>query len=224
MQLFSSTGGRTWSGLSTLDAPVRWKGVTPTFGQFLSLALCLMAVLNVWSHAATVAWDAVAGATGYRVYRSQGVGPFQMAVQTPATQTTAQVSFDATERTRVYATTLQGTAESGPSNVVTNTPVVQPPEPPTVPGAPEIIYVNRITGSRIDLGWATKDLTSVSQVWRSQDSQAWTMMITLGPGSLHWSDGNAQKRKTHSYRIVSCTQFGCSPASAAVTYPGKGTE
>lgn len=182
--------------------------------------------------AATISfvWDPVATATGYWLWRSSGTQPFSRILS--ASTNTATWQSEDTNIQRFYVTATNIAGESPSSNVVTNFPIIVVPPPTntppstnpppiTVPEAPEIMYVNRITGNRIDLGWATKDLESRSQVWRSMEGQEWRLMANLSPGNLHWSDTSAQQRKSYSYRVQSCTIAGCSPFSSTVTYPPK---
>lgn len=226
LPLSSTTAGRRWSGSCRSAAPTFYRAQAAfTCLQFLTLALCAMVVLIVWSQAiaatVTLAWDAspTPEVTGYRVYRSLGNGPFEPILQ--VTNLTAQAAVSDTNSTRFYVKAYTSAAlESEPSNTVTNLPTAPPPDPPTAPGQPTIIYVNRISGMRVDIGWATKDLTSTSQLWRMVDSQPWRLIGTLTPGNLHWSDTSAHHRRTFSYRVASCNNIGCSPFSSVASLPG----
>lgn len=190
-------------------------------GLLAAVDLCLWCQANAgWVR---LEWDAISKATGYRVYQSRDGAAFEKVMDVTATNATVTLATNAVS-TRFYVTSWNTAGESGPSNTVTNVvPIVTepPPEPPTAPGAPEIIGIQRINGNRLDVAIATKDLTSTTQVWRSMEGSSWRLMTTLAPSVLHWSDTGAQQRKAFAYRAASCNQFGCSPFSVEAEFPPK---
>lgn len=195
--------------------------------------LCVLGLFSAASRSATVTlgWDrSTTTNVTYKLYQAAPTANFSP-VQYGLTTNIATVTGVSTNiPTLWYVTAVAANGlESTPSNTVTNVPVfvptptnTPPVDPPMAPESPWILYVNRVTGSRLDVGWATKDLSSVSQVWRMSSMEStFRLVATLPAGTLHWSDNNAQQKKDFSYRVVSCSNYGCSQPSATVTYPAK---
>lgn len=208
LQSCSTTAGPKWYGSSRSEDLTRSLSNGRTgFGcrKYLSLALCVMVASTVWSHTSTVtlAWSPSpdSDVTGYRLFRSLGNAPFEPVKQVTGLSTQATASD--TSSTRFYVKALRGTVEAVPSNIVTI-------NPPTVQSAPAITSVQRISTTRVDLGWTMQE-PATSQVWRATEGAEWRLMATLTPGNLHWNDTSAHRRRSYSYRV--CNNAGCSPAS-----------
>lgn len=226
----TSTAGRTWSGSTPSRGSSRCGSSgsrrSPRLLRSLLLALCTTVVLSVWFQAiaATVSlvWNPSLETAGYRVYRSQGDEAFQRVMETATTNATAEVSSNVP--TRFYITAFNAVGESGPSNVLTNTPITEPP-PPTnppplvpLPKEPQIIWMNVVNPHRLDIGWTAFEMGAVTWVERSVDGGNWQRMATLAPGVMHWSDTSFWKKRDHSYRLKSCIEYGCSGYSTVKTY------
>lgn len=93
------------------------------------MCLCMLWLGHGNLDAATLnlAWDASAGASGYRVWTSVGTAAFVASGTVNAPATTMTVTASDTQTTRYYVTAFNSAGESVPSNTVTNTPAVAPP-------------------------------------------------------------------------------------------------
>ena len=163
------------------------------------LALCFMALFSAWSHAAsvTLTWDGVDGVSGYRLYRSYGVGAFEPLARQTNIGAEAQVS--ATDSTRFYVVSYSlDLTESNPSNVVTNMPAIVP-QPVPVPSAPFLKATGVSAPRRVDLSW-TGRYDSSTEVERSIKAAPFERIATLPPGTLFYTDP-VRKRRDYRYRV-----------------------
>ena len=222
---FSITAGKIWSGLSlsaVLTRAVRGRAAKTGKPAYRLLSLCVMVCSLVLCQAQTVtlAWDAVAEATGYKLYQSLAGGPWNIAIT--ATTTSAAVPV-LTNSTRYYVISWNSAGESAPSNLVTNTLSLPPPTnppPAALPATPIDLHANLVQGHRLDVSWSS-DPAASTEVWRAMEGSSYRLMATVPPGTMHYSDTSFQKRKAYIYYVRSCNAAGCSPASNTLVYSNQ---
>jgi hypothetical protein len=134
------------------------------------------------------------------------------------TGTSASATASDTEQTRFRVTALNASGESGPSNTVTNTPVIAPP--PTNLAAPTNLRAVLVTPHRIDLEW-TSSLTAATEVERAYLNAPFAKIATVSAGTLHYSDTSAFKKNSYMYRARSVNAGGPSPYSNSAYFYGQ---
>ena len=161
-----------------------------------------------------VAWQDVAGESGYRVQRSlDGVtGWVQVG-------TTGQdvVSFSdtglAASTTYFYRVVASnGSGDSAPSAVVNATTATPPPE------APAGVTAVAVASSQVDVAWLDVAGESGYAVQRSPDGlSGWVQVGTTGQDVVSFSDTGLAVSTTYFYRVVASNSSGDSPPSAGVS-------
>lgn len=181
--------------------------------------LCLLvSLLCCGLNAATIAWDASANATGYRLWRSIGSAPFSAVVT--VTATSATVSTDTTQSNRFYVTAFNLAAESQPSAIVTVSPVPsEPPPTSNLPPAP-VLRANRINGGRLDLGF-TGVPDAVTEIERSIEGAPFTRIAIVPAGVLHYSDTSVRKKYDYRYRSRARNNYGYSNFSNELIFSSR---
>lgn len=222
---FSTTAGKTWSASSRLAVLTRVaRGRAGRTGKLvyrlLSLFVMGFSLVLCRGQTVTLGWDAVAEATGYRLYQNLA-GGWSLAIGVTTTNATVPTEIGSTQ---YYVTSWNLVAgESGPSNVVTNTVIAPPPTNPppvTVPATPTDLHANLVQGHRLDIVWAS-DPTAATEVWRAMEGSSYQLLAIVPNGTMHYSDTSFQKRKAYIYYVRSCNSAGCSPASNTLVYSSR---
>jgi len=161
-----------------------------------------------------VAWQDVAGESGYRVQRSANgsTGWTQVGTTDSDVVSFSDVGLAAstTYFYRVVATSLNG--DSAPSAVVSATTLAPPP-----PAAPAGVAATAMSPSQIDVTW--QDVTGEDGyvVQRSLNGSAgWTQVGTAGQDVESFSDTGLSAATTYYYRVVATSPNGDSAPSAVV--------
>lgn len=175
----------------------------------VALVMLLLTAFQAQAATATLTWDAVTNATGYKVLTAVGTGAFALAAAGSATTATLQVNTNVLTRFQVVAT--NATSESLPSNVVTNFPFI--PTPPL--SAPMNLRITQVQARRYDVGFSA-DAKASTDVERSDNNAPFTVIDTLPPGTMHTST-QLQKRKRYAFRARSFNAATNSPYSPIVT-------
>jgi titin len=167
-----------------------------------------------------VAWQDVAGESGYRVQRSpDGLSGW---VQVGATGQ-GVVSFSdtglAVSTTYFYRVVAgNGGGDSAPSAVVSATTAAPPPPPPSAPEAPSGVTAVAVSSSQVDLGWQDVAGESGYTVQRSLNGvSGWDQVGTTGQDVVSFSDTGLAASTAYFYRVVASNGGGDSPPSAVVS-------
>lgn len=163
----------------------------------------------------TLTWDAVVGATGYRIERSlDGINWSTIATTTDRSRTDGNLAAETTYFYRVFATNAGGTSlASNPASATTiPAPVTPTPPPPTAtaPDAPSDLTVAVINKSKARLTWT--DLSNNETgfvIERSTDGVNWTVVAITAADITTWDDV-VNTRSTLFYRVSATNAAGAS--------------
>lgn len=179
----------------------------------------------------TIAWNAVSGATSYKVRRANSVGgPYTNAVVDLAV--TNYTDFPLSNGTNYYyiVTAIKSLAESGDSIVVSATPQA----PPLLPAAPT--YLNATAGdAQVSLNWTAPAVTTGYIISRSTTSTGGFVPVANPGAGNSFTDTNLVNGTTYYYSVTATNADGASPGSApasatpaqtfaqwsATTFPGQ---
>ncbi|KRE64798.1 polysaccharide lyase family 8 super-sandwich domain-containing protein [Paenibacillus sp. Soil750] len=162
-----------------------------------------------------VSWTPVAGATGYRIYRSQAPDRgFKLAVEVPSGNSYTDSGLLAKTTYYYKMVALSGGAISAESSLLTS--ATTNASGLTLPLAPEALFASDNTGTSIKLSWkASKDAASYS-VYRSTVSgdQFELVGTTNSPSFL---DTGLDGITSYTYKVVAVNEEGESPDSNPVS-------
>ncbi len=106
-----------------------------------------------------------------------------------------------------------GVWSGGPGTAFTVTATAPPPLPPL---APTNLRLTELGQRRRDVSWlAALDVSF--NVDKAVESDPYTRVATVAPGTLHWTDNRARQKVTH-YRVQACNAL-CSTWSEVVFTP-----
>ncbi len=170
-----------------------------------------------------VSWARVAAATGYELERSTEAGTGWVRVATTGDEVTAYTDAGLDpEETYFYRVLviLQSGASAPPSDVVSATTPVDPPEA-------TVLQVTSRSQTTIDLAWSDVANESGYRIERSADgSTEWAAIGTTGQDVTVYSDVGLERHTTYFYRVVATNEGGSAPPSNVVsetTRNGAGT-
>ena len=171
-----------------------------------------------------VSWARVAAATGYELERSTEAGTGWVRVATTGDEVTAYTDSGLDpEETYFYRVLviLEGGASAPPSDVVSATTPVDPPEA-------TVLQVTSRSQTTIDLAWNDVANESGYRIERSADGESeWAAIGTTGQDVTTYSDVGLERHTTYFYRVVAVNEGGSAQPSNVVsetTRNGAGTE
>ena len=160
-----------------------------------------------------VAWQDVAGESGYRVQRSANGTTGWAQVGTTGADETAFSDTGLAAGTEYFYRVLatNGAGDSVPSAVASATTAV------AVPSAPAGVSAAAVSTSRIDVGWQDVAGESGYRVERSANgTTGWAQVGTTAAGVVSFSDTGLAPRPTYWYRVLATNGAGDSVPSAVV--------
>jgi len=169
----------------------------------------------------SLGWNAVSGATGYRVERSAdgSTGWLSVATPTAAGYTDGGLTAGTAYFYRVFATNSSGASPA--SSVVSATTL---PNPPPAPGG---VSATAVGQTEIDVAWTDVSGETGYRVERSSDGvSGWTAIASPAANVTGYQDLSVPAGSTRYYRVFAVNSGGDSPASAVVsatTVPGTPT-
>ena len=161
-----------------------------------------------------VAWQDVAGESGYAVQRSAtGTGGWTQVGTTGQDVTAFSDTGLAASTTYYYRVVAASGSGSSPFSAVVGATTLAPPPP----AAPTGVRATAVSSSRIDVAWQDGAGESGYQVQRSPDgTSGWAQVGSTGQDVTAFSDTGLTASTTYSYRVVATSGNGDSPPSAVV--------
>lgn len=154
----------------------------------------------------TLSWDAVDGATGYKLERVAGTAV--TVVANPAADATSQVITGLVAGT-AYTYRLRARNDGGVSLPTTNVTATTIPAAPTVAGT--------ATATNVALTWTNVAGETGYKVERSDDAgQTWEQIATTNANVAAYSDTSVDNDTTYSYRVRAHNAAGNGAYSAAI--------
>ena len=168
-----------------------------------------------------LAWNDVAGESGYTIERSTNGGAYWTQIATVAAGVTQYQDTGLAAATwyqyRVRAWNAAGAAPAGPvASAATAAPA------PTPPTAPSKLTAVAESSRQVTLRWTDNSGNEVGfLIERSGNAgKTWGAVARTGPNATTFSDTSVLARTAYRYRVRAFTQTGASDyASAAVTTP-----
>ena len=158
-----------------------------------------------------LAWQAAARATAYEIEQSLD-GSSWATVRT--TSATSAMLFGLESGT-TYSFRVRGINSGGPgpySNVATASTGA------SVPVAPTGLAATAVSDSRIDLRWSSvSPATTRIVIEASTGGRPFKQVGSVTAPATSFTDDRLKARTTYTYRIVACSDVGCSPPSATAS-------
>jgi len=163
----------------------------------------------------SLGWNAVSGASGYRVERSAdgSTGWLSVATPTAAGYTDGGLTAGTAYFYRVFATNSSGASPA--SSVVSAT---------TVPATPAGLSATAGSANDIMLQWSDVAGEVGFLLERSTDDTTWGTLANLGAGVLNYTDTGLTAGSTYFYRISAVGTGGSSPPSAPASATAVGAQ
>ncbi len=195
--------------VATMDN-VSITGAAPAAATFNALPAPQNVVLTLPAAgtAVNVAWDAVAGATGYAVSRSvDGINFSQIGTTTSAVTTYADALTAGSRRYFYQISATDGTGSSIPSamgNIINR------------PTAPTGLSITAISNTSLVINWKDTDGETGYRVERSTDGVTYTTVTTVAANVPAYTNTGLTSATSYTYRIVPLTAAG-DGATASIT-------
>ena len=251
----STDGGVTWSDVATTSAAAFTDSATSAgrehnyrvyatdgtmnsgYSNTARVTLAPSSPTNLFAAASTTAgeitltWNAVVGATGYRVERSLDGVLWTTVLSTTGDVTAATDRNLAAETTYFYRAFATNSAGASPaSNVASATTVAAPtepeptPEPITAPTAPDELTATVLNKNKVRLIWNDRSNNETAFVIeRSTDGVNWTFLARTSADVSTYDDA-VNTSKAYHYRVSATNSAGTSGwTNVAVTSGGGGS-
>ncbi len=165
-------------------------------------------LVTAGNNEATVAWQAVAGATSYNIYRSTSSGSHGAKVGSSSTTTFSDTTV-VNGTTYFYAVTASNATGEGPASV--QSPGAIPAVPVSAPAAPT--GVNATAGDgHVTVAWTGVTGATSYNIYRSTSQGSQGPLIGTS-STTSYSDGTVANGTTYYYEVTGVNAAGASPAA-----------
>lgn len=172
----------------------------------------------------TVQWQAVSGATGYKVYRAtSATGTYTALTNSEITDTSFVDTTASGDDTYYYKVTAVGSglSESVGTTVSASTTTEEPPPPPPEepPATPSSLSANNSNVGAIVLTWSGSTGATGYRIERQASGEAGFTEIASGVTSTSYSDSSVVGGTSYTYRVRAENTYGLSdysPTASAI--------
>ena len=169
----------------------------------------------------TVSWDAVAGASGYYIYRADSATGTYTRLNTINSDSTTYYKDSGLKENTIYyykVSAFNSNNESPQSVSVSATTLV-----PSAPRAPMSLKILDIESDALTIAWDSSDTATGYLVYRSA-SENGSFTKIADTKSLRWTDEGLSANTKYYYKVTAYNKVGESAFSSAVSATTLGVE